>query len=1139
MSTETNAEGETTTSVYGKFNQLTETRDPAGRVQLRSTYRNQSLPGSSVEIYPGPLVSIEDASGAETRFGYDSATGELNLMVDGAGAMSRFEVDAKGYKLAETDALGHRTTYVNDDLGRVTEERRTRTTAAGVQETLTTRYTYDAAGRVTATEHPDGSVTRTEYDAAGQVTAEVDALGRRTTHTYNDRGEAVETGYPDGTTETKAYDANGNVIAQTDRGGRTTKFVFDAANRLVETIHPDADAADADDSNNPRSRSVYDAAGQLIESIDEDGHSTQYAYDDAGRRIRTILTAVDGASATITDAYDATGRRTSSTDAEGHVTTYRYDTGGRLIETEQDGAVTSVDYDAVGRKLADTDALGRVTRYGYDALGRLTTVVLPNPQTGANPALVNGQSPDAGTLTTRYVYDELGNKTQQIDAEGRITRWEYDRMGRETARILPAGQRETKQYNLAGELIAQTDFEGKTTRYRYDVTGRAEAIDYPNDPDVGFGYNAAGERTQVTDGRGTSTMQFDRRGRVVQAHDADGGLIEYSYDDAGNLLSRVSPSQSLVDTYDARHRMTAVTRTVDGEAPMVTRYEYDQDGNRTAMLGGDGLRTEYAYDRKHRLTNLIKKTAAGAMLLAMQYTVDASGMRTAVTEQDTLGTSRTVEWSYDATKRLTREAIDHRDTDKDRISAWTYDDVGNRLTQTVTIGASTTESTTYVYDANDRLLSESKTGGSQAGATAYTYDANGNTRSKTGPGGATTYRYDDANRLIEAVMPEGTSSYVYTADGLRVRQTHTPLGGTATTTWYVQDMAYPYAQVVEEYTSTPTTPKTLAATFTFVDDLVSQTRYANGSPTTQFIQSDGFGSTRWLTDNVGAITDSIDYDAFGKELNRIGATHIDRLYRGEAFDPNVGFHYLRARWADTMSGRFLTQDAFLGRPSSPISLNKYIYGNADPVNTTDPSGYAGIAEFSQDQLIRGIMVAGVSGAIAPVAMAVLSKQKNSVIASRAAAAQCAARYRDTAVTGNISCAGNTSIPIVFMSAAPLMPTISAHVAASQSIYGRPSVLRRSWIFKDLNRRWATSKCGIGLDLVVNAGTSCDEYPFASSYEGGPLSTVAGVPLAENWYQGGVLSWFYASCGVLPDIPYFNEFVVIPVLSTTQTHQCKP
>lgn len=133
----------------------------------------------------------------------------------------------------------------------------------------------------------------------------------------------------------------------------------------------------------------------------------------------------------------------------------------------------------------------------------------------------------------------------------------------------------------------------------------------------------------MQDGSGTSTTAYDRRGRMIRSVDADGGIIEYQYDAVGNLIARISPSQSLVYSYDARNRMESVIRTVDGEAPSTTTYEYDQVGNRTAMTTG-GVRNEYGYDRRHRLSSLIKRTAAGALLLAMNYSVDASGLRTAV-----------------------------------------------------------------------------------------------------------------------------------------------------------------------------------------------------------------------------------------------------------------------------------------------------------------------------------------------------------------------------------------------------------------------------------------------------------------------------------------------------------------------------
>lgn len=571
--------------------------------------------------------------------------------------------------------------------------------------------------------------------------------------------------------------------------------------------------------------------------------------------------------------------------------------------------------------------------------------MLPDPASGANPPLVNGESTHAGTLTTRYRYDELGNKLSQTDAEGRTTQWEYDAMGRETARILPGGQREEKRYNAAGELVEHTDFNGATTRYEYDAAGRLARIDYPRDADHRFAYDAVGQRTTATDGRGNSTSQYDARGRVVRVADADGGVIEYQYDAANNLVARISPSQSLTYAYDARNRLIEVTRSVDGEAPTTTRYTYDANGRRASMTGGDGIRSEYAYDAPGRLRNLVKRTAAGVLLMAMSYSVDASGMRTAVNEADASGTVRSVSWQYDGVKRLTREAIDHRDAAHDRRSEWTYDKVGNRLTQVVTAGAAAAVTTRYTYDANDRLLTETA-GGVQ---TAYAYDANGNTISKGSPGTLTEYAYDDANRLIEARTPDGTTRYVYNADGLRVRSTHTPTGGTATTTWYLQDSGYAYAQVIEQHVGDSVAQKRLAATLTFADELVSQTRYdEQGAPTTAFVQMDGFGSTRWVTDAAGSITDSIDYDAFGVEIGRTGSSDVEHLYRGERWDANVAAYDLRARLYTPGNGRFLTQDSFVGFDQDPQSLHKYTYTHNNPVNGTDPSGHLTLMELGSN-----------------------------------------------------------------------------------------------------------------------------------------------------------------------------------------------
>ena len=75
--------------------------------------------------------------------------------------------------------------------------------------------------------------------------------------------------------------------------------------------------------------------------------------------------------------------------------------------------------------------------------------------------------------------------------------------------------------------------------------------------------------------------------------------------------------------------------------------------------------------------------------------------------------------------------------------------------------------------------------------------------------------------------------------------------------------------------------------------------------------------------------------------------------------------------------------------------------------------------------------------------------------------------------------------------------------------GAPTELTRTdSVTRDANRRAALR----GRE-PAQTGFSLDEYPFASTVEGGAGSTVRAVPVAEQNYQGGVLSSFYQHKGV--------------------------
>jgi len=65
---------------------------------------------------------------------------------------------------------------------------------------------------------------------------------------------------------------------------------------------------------------------------------------------------------------------------------------------------------------------------------------------------------------------------------------------------------------------------------------------------------------------------------------------------------------------------------------------------------------------------------------------------------------------------------------------------------------------------------------------------------------------------------------------------------------------------------------------------------------------------------------------------------------GEQYDPDLGLYYLRARYYNPNSGRFLSRDPLDGNAIDPASLHKYLYAGGDPVNGLDPSGWVTVTK---------------------------------------------------------------------------------------------------------------------------------------------------------------------------------------------------
>jgi RHS repeat-associated protein len=309
---------------------------------------------------------------------------------------------------------------------------------------------------------------------------------------------------------------------------------------------------------------------------------------------------------------------------------------------------------------------------------------------------------------------------------------------------------------------------------------------------------------------------------------------------------------------------------------------------------------------------------------------------------------------YDTAGRLIREVFDHYDDALDQTSEWIYDLVGNRTLQKLDKGNDKIFDaiTTYNYDVNDRLLKEltnNKT-------TIYGFDNTQQTSKKVSENGTivseTTFEYDLQGRMTVVIMTTASGTekitYGYDSNGIRVSAIH-EANGTITKTEYLNDSQSltGYSQVLRQ--TVFDTEGNIIKTISYVigHQRISQVVIENGTEQEYYFTFDGHGSTRALLGFTGAIIQLYGFDAYGNALGfDPNQALTEFLYSGEQFDSKIGQQYLRARFYDPATGRFNRLDPFFGNLNDPLSLNKYLYCHANPVNGIDPSGMMSMASVS-------------------------------------------------------------------------------------------------------------------------------------------------------------------------------------------------
>ncbi|KAA8476146.1 RHS repeat-associated protein [Arcticibacter tournemirensis] len=829
------------------------------------------------------------------------------------------------------------------------------------------------------------------------------------------------------------------------------------------------------DEDNHVGYEFKDKAGRMLLSRRMNGatpHDTYYVYDDYGNLTFVIPPL---ASDILTATNTAWDEATSA--VKNYAYMYKYDGYNRCIFKKLPGAepVYSI-YDKADRLIYTQDGEQRAK---------------PTPEWTFTIPDAFGRAALSGRCVNSLNY--LANPLGDI-----LVKAEYT-----------GGTNASMGYTVSGVTLANPIVLSANYYDNYAFLNTNGINDGAYLPEAGFGTPYPGSKglltgtliAQLEPGGAVSSdylysvKYYDNRGRVIQvAEKVTSGTsrLNTNYDFAGNPLL-VKERQSVhglqtdiqtAYTYDHAGRRLSEKVSVNGVEQAAITYTHDEVGRLASQKYAKGTWST-TETMGYNIRSWLTEKASPYFSMQLRYNnvlLPASkknygGGISEWTWQHSGGTNNMYSLQYDDADRLTgaRQYVASGSSWASAPSHYSengisYDKNGNILTLQRSAGGNTIDNLTYNYDGN-RLSALTESVASPGAADiliqgsspqgTYNYNANGNMVYDSRKN--STYGYNILN-LTDMVKQGQTvkATYKWSATGakLSVRD------GTGT-----NGLDYAGSVVYAKSASGMTVDA-----IHFDHGVIR--KQADGYMVNYFL-NDHLGSTRVVVDGNGTLLERNDYYPFGARHKRNDYLASDNRYKyngkEEQVVGDVGFLDYGARMYDATIGRWNVVDP-LAEKSRRYSF--YVYGNDNPIRFIDPDGKAVI------NINGGVTYTGEDAKLAFAAY----KRANE----------------------------NGDFKIHFVKEMDT-PNIYRHTLNSFRL-GKPQVLH----YDSDKKRRTKRRYQATQSYLPKPGMQRDEYPYASTFEGGAGANVAYVPSIENSRQGQSLANLYS------DMNQGEAFLVLPV-----------
>jgi RHS repeat-associated protein len=723
------------------------------------------------------------------------------------------------------------------------------------------------------------------------------------------------------------------------------------------------------------------AGTRPVAIVDATGARDSVAYDATTWNSLANVRVSDGTVSRVLH-YDTHGRADSVVDAVGVLSVSLHDWFGRVTASRTGAgleAPVSRMFYRMGSQVDSVRVYGtsgsvggtpgtpvQTTRYTYNALGWLDTTVTPagRRQYARHDRLGHPyfEYTGNGSYVAR-LYDFVGHMTTEYQSQSRpgytvdgqpfadaATTTAINYFNLTPGLTLSNGVQHAYVYNERGWLTTMLDSTSTTQRsYAPNGTLTSETIAFQDGASVvrRFTYNRRGQRRSAADTVYVGGSRLGTHERYFAYNDTTARLSEMSgYTGSSSWYFWTGLG------YDAAGRETYRSVSLLGTGPsIVTNTGYDPQGRRQSVVTTAGSSTWYSfrasgsygsYDELDRLrvATALEPAPSGGVADNPVYTFtydNAGGTGRLLTSNRSGLQSTNYTWRYDVFGNRRHEDCTSVQSACNATDSTRSDSLDNRILWAQHLNNS---SSAYFHDrAGNRIL--------QLDSTNHAY-----TGAPTG-----IMSYTAKGQLFFSMTPTASTSnydynwHWYNGEGLRtishLQGGSTWLPGMAPTSgtraYYIYDGADVSMMLMRQGSAWWIAQRLMTGG---VDQPMGGYFYTNGGLASR--------SLALITDYQGTARAAIRSDGtqeseatlfsrspFGALQGATGAGNASTSYNvGAGFagasTPNAagGFTYLRNRWYDPQTGRFLSQD--------PIGLaggvNLYSYAGNNPVAYSDPFG---------------------------------------------------------------------------------------------------------------------------------------------------------------------------------------------------------